>query len=213
MPYNREVPHSRDELIRDILFLYHECANYGTIYGNNNYWTLLRGPYYEFFDEGEDFDAYAAELKSEGFPDFSYEDGGDPLDPLIRVGSVLLFISMLENWHGEDGYPFGTYEGECRHPLPTYVRRLLHAYRRVRTDEAAAERPVYAAALSICAALDKASQRAQFSEELHDEVLLAELRAVIREDQLGKTDEQLGELKRWLYTTYMRAYFLELSQR
>lgn len=210
MPYNREVSYSRDELIRDILFLYHECANYGTIYSDNNYWTLLRGPYYEFFEEGEgeDFEEYIAELKREGN---QYGVLKDPLDRVIRIGSVLLFISMLEAWP-HTGHPFNT------HPLPTYIRCLLHAYRRVRTVETSEERPVYAAALSLCAFLDESSQLPwfrveKFSEVLQDEILLEELRAVIQEDQLGVTREQVADIEHWLYTTYIRTYFLELSQR
>ena len=48
-------------MIRDITFLFHECADYKHIYGDNDYWSLLRGPYYEFFEEGESPD-YVADI-------------------------------------------------------------------------------------------------------------------------------------------------------
>ena len=53
MPYRRDVGYTRDQLTRDITFLFHECADHNHIYGDNDYWALLRGPYYDFFEEGK----------------------------------------------------------------------------------------------------------------------------------------------------------------
>jgi len=37
MPYHRDVGYTRDQLIRDVTFLFHKCAEYRHIYGDNDY--------------------------------------------------------------------------------------------------------------------------------------------------------------------------------
>ena len=96
-------------MIRDITFLFHECADYNHIYGDNSYWSLLRGPYYEFFEEGESLDdvAYFRSLnpnvreESEERQEPTITAHADDL--FLQAGSVLLFFSMLRDWEQGSG--------------------------------------------------------------------------------------------------------------
>ena len=220
MPYHRDIGYTRDQLIRDITFLFHECADYNHIYGDNNYWSLLRGPYYEFFEEGESPDdvAYFRSLnpnvreESEERQEPTITAHADDL--FLQAGSVLLFFSMLRDWEQGSGYAFGAHGGERRHPLPLYVQRLLRAYRRVRYTPEHPTRPLYVATLEFLGLLDRAPghdpmEPTELAKWLENDELLTEVRTLVAEDGLTVTEAQFSEIERALYNRYIRSYFAE----
>lgn len=200
------MAYSRDQVIRDIVFLFHQCARFGTVYGDNDYGTLLRGPYYELFQVAMDSDEQDDPIERQGREYGIARDGVE--DRFVQVGSVLMFVAMLVDWLDGSGFAFGTYRGECHHSLATYVRYLLRAYGHVRTDDDSPVRPVYAAALSLCSLLDK---RGDLASELYPS-LLDELRTMTREDGLEIPSEWLPAILADLYQRYVRAYFLAMGK-
>lgn len=221
MPYYHDVLYRRDQAIRDIVFFFHECAEYGTIFGDNNYSPgLLGGPYYEFFEEGEgeDWADYEREVVF-AYRQQGYEFGRDEeADLLLQAGSVLLFVAMLEDWRGESGFPFGARDGEAEsegsgHPLEAYVRSLLRAWRRVRESPDHPTRLAYVTALALCAVLDRRPHLAtRLDEALTDGGLLIDLRAAIHAGGDELAPERASELELDSYATYIRAYFTKRSR-
>lgn len=198
------MAYSRDQVIRDIAFLFHQCARFGAVYGDNDYGALLRGPYYELFQVAMDSDEQDDPIERRGREYGIARDGVE--DYFVQVGSVLMFVAMLVDWLDGSGFAFGTYRGKCHHPLPTYVHYLLRAYGRVRAADDSPVRPVYTAALSLCSVLDK---RGNLAAELYPS-LLDELRATVLEDELEMTSEGLPAILADLYQRYVRAYFLAM---
>lgn len=74
------MPTFHDKIVRDITYFYHECADFRTIFGDNDYWALLKALYYRaFFNE----------------------------DAFVRHGALLIFIGMFIDWIEGGGFAFG----------------------------------------------------------------------------------------------------------
>lgn len=220
MPYGRDVGYTRDQLLRDITLLLHECADYNHIYGDNDYWSLLNGPYYEFFEEGESPEdvtyfrslhpnAPVKDEEAQGTTTYANEE-----NLFLQAGSVLLFFSMLTDWEQGSGYAFGIHGGVCRHPLPLYVQRLVRAYRRVRSTPEHPTRPLYFATLQFLGLLDNARHRdragrTDLEAMLEDAELLKDVRALVAKDGLSVTRAQFIEVERAIYNRYVQGYFAE----
>jgi hypothetical protein len=201
------MPYRRAEVLRDITYLYHQCAAYRTIYGDNDDGTLLTGLYSEFFgfgaplEGGED----AIELRQRA-PRVS----GDPdEDRFIRIGAVLLFAAMLVDWIDGGGFAFATVRGVCRHPLPTYVRYLLRSFSNMRAVDDPIEHHAVAGTLALCAWLD-ARKTSGWADYLYPE-LVQELRAVIRAHHLDPGPDGVNAVLADLYDQHVLAYFKELG--
>jgi hypothetical protein len=211
---------SFNTIVRDIVYLFHVSADYEYIWGDNDYWSLLRGHYYTYFEEGEGWDNAHLWVNNLHRPtgEDDEESGRTPneFERFVQVGSVLLFLSMLCDWEQGSGYAFGTHDGECRHSLPLYVRSALRAYRRVRTMPDHPTRPAYIAVLVTLSTLEHkkwpGSGISHLETRLDNPELLAEVRELINEDGLDWSHDQWVKLMFDVYDIYVRSYFAERAK-
>lgn len=216
----RDALQASRELVRDITYLFHVSAEYEQVWGDNDYWSLLRGQYYTFFEEGEGWDNVHFDFNAQYRP--TDEDGEDSTkiptegERFVQVGSVLMFLSMLCDWEQGSGYAFGTHDGECRHSLPLYVQSAIRAYRRVRSTSEHPTRPAYTAVLATLSILDRkrypGSALSHLETLLGNPELLAEVRKLIDEDGLALKYDRWVKMMDDVYDRYIRSYFAERSK-
>jgi hypothetical protein len=181
-------PHryTRDHVIRDIVYFFHLCAQYhGLPTDAALYGSVVSGPYEQFF-EGE--------------------DPHDPEDRLIREGSLLIFLGMLDDWDASASFSFAEISPGGHASLTAYLAALLRAYEHARERQDERITFLCEEALALLASIER---RGHWARELADvdPQVWARLLAVTREYETSP--DGVRHTQRDLYDDYVGAYFAE----
>jgi hypothetical protein len=182
--------YTRDQVIRDIVYYYYLCEQYrGLPTGGALFGVVLNGPYHTFFAGDED------------------DDPADPEDRLIREGSLLIFLGMLDDWDAGAGFYFKEISrGWEDNSLADYLAALLRAYQHAQEVGDDRMNSLCEEALALLARIERRGQWAREIAEI-DPQLWVRLRAVTREAEVRAADAP--RTHRDLYSEYVAPYFAE----
>jgi hypothetical protein len=178
--------YTRDHLIRDVAYFFHMCAMYHGLPTDGILYSLvLNGPYYAFF-EGD--------------------DPGDPEDQLIREGSLLIFLGMLDDWDAGASFYFDEISRGGYARLSQYLPALLQAYQHARELNDVRIVTLCEEALALLAGIELSGRWSRELEDV-DPKLWAQVRQVTLDQGLTPPVARLAQ--RDLYEEYVSKYFHE----